>query len=225
MECSRRFPFRMGFGDQTLVKSQRNLLSSPNNTGQIKCVVTLAGDAICDADISFKHKAGKDHHIFKTKILPDRFSWKLHQVQDSANHLATTLSIISAQDPDHVYKSAKEVILLLEDLLKFLTLGRTCLAFPQRKSIEELIRNQNMQSFVPPVPNDVALSFYIHSSKLILTVYHLHALSQQVEIVSRHQVDCTIQWLNEAVILYTLAIQQCQQLLDKLKVLDQQKVT
>ena len=33
---------------------------------------------------------------------------------------------------------------LLEELQKFLTLGRTCLAFPKRKSIEELIRNQNM---------------------------------------------------------------------------------
>ena len=42
---------------------------------------------------------------------------------------------------------------LLEELLKFLTQGRTCLAFPKRKSIEELIRNHNMvrfSQFEPP---------------------------------------------------------------------------
>ncbi|XP_060594773.1 protein rogdi-like [Ruditapes philippinarum] len=217
LECSRRFPYRMGFDDRTVVKPQRNLLSNPSNTGQIKCVVTLLGDSLCDADISFKHKSGKDNHIYKTKIGPDG-QWSLQQIQDAANHLGEALSIFHCHGDDHKYTSAREVILVLEDLLKLLTSGRTCLSFPKRKSIEELVKNTSMQNFQPPVPNDVAVSFYVHSSKLILAIYHLyHAAPNYIEIVSRHQVECTVQWLNEAVVLFTLAIQQCQQLYDKIR--------
>ncbi|XP_045172151.2 protein rogdi-like [Mercenaria mercenaria] len=218
LECSRRFPYRMGFDDRTVVKPQRNLLSNPSNTGQVKCVVTLMGDSLCDADISFRHtgKSGKDNHIFKTKIGPDG-RWNLQQVQDAANHLGEALAIFHCHGSDHQYKSAKEVLMVLEDLLKLLTSGRTCLSFPKRKSIEELVKNSSMQHFQPPVPNDVAVSFYVHSSKLILAIYHLHHTASYIDIVSRHQVECTVQWLNEAVVLFTLAMQQCQQLYDKIR--------
>jgi flagellar assembly factor FliW len=46
------------------------------------------------------------------------------------------------------------------------------------------------QTLHPSVPNDVALSFYVHASKLILSVYHLgtNAATHQLEIMSRNQV-------------------------------------
>lgn len=46
------------------------------------------------------------------------------------------------------------------------------------------------QTLRPSVPNDVALSFYVHASKLILSVYHLgiNASTHQADIISRNQV-------------------------------------
>lgn len=46
------------------------------------------------------------------------------------------------------------------------------------------------QTLRPSVPNDVALSFYVHASKLILSVYHLgiNASTHQTDIISRNQV-------------------------------------
>lgn len=161
------------------------------------------------------------------------------------------------------------------------------------------------QIFQPPVPSDVAMSFYVHGSKLVLAVYHLHtngqhrldishrmqvgftafrisfliALKHQIHwrmgyfdilsLTSSHikvsdsishpdcliwewrchcscslkmiccwrmcggfghvagfttccflvyvwiQMEVVVQWLNEAIICFTLALQQCQQLFDK----------
>ncbi|XP_060068726.1 protein rogdi-like [Ylistrum balloti] len=207
-------------GDNSLVHSQRILMSSPNGgINHVKCVITLLGDSICDADITFKHKHGKDHSQFRTGFGQERV-WKLQQIQDASNFLYTARLRVEGQEKDHTYKTAKEVILILDEVMKNLSQGRSCLAFPKRKSLDELVNNVNMQMLYPHVPNDVALSFYVHSSKLVLALYHLHLNGQQrVDITSRNQVECTIQWLNEAVMLFTLALQQCQQLKDKIVVL------
>ncbi|XP_021370499.1 protein rogdi-like isoform X2 [Mizuhopecten yessoensis] len=222
VECCRRFLIKASPGDHSLVHSQRILMSSPNGgINQVKCVITLLGDSICDADITFKHKQGKDHSQFRTGFGQERV-WKLQQIQDASNFLYTARLQVEGQDRDHTYKSAKEVILILDEVMKNLTQGRSCLAFPKRKSIDELVNNVNMQMLYPHVPSDVALSFYVHSSKLVLALYHLHLNGQQrMDITSRNQVECTIQWLNEAVMLFTLALQKCQQLKDKIVVLQQ----
>lgn len=221
-ECSRRFPIRCGLDEnKSLVVPHRILLSSPNGGSTIKCVVTLLGDSICDADINFKHKQAKDHHNFKTTINPE-VSWKLQQIQDAGNYLVKAMFSLNQIDKDHVFHSAKEVFLLLDELISSLNQGRSCLAYPKRKSIEDIIYSRNMQILVPPVPNDTALSFYIHSSKLIMSLYSINMSSQgRTEITSRQQIECTVQWLNEAVMLFTLALQQCQQLRDKISILKQ----
>ncbi|KAL5017449.1 hypothetical protein ScPMuIL_007038 [Solemya velum] len=221
VECSRRFPFRIGSDDESLVRPQRILLSSPNNgTGQIKCVVTLLGDTICDADINFKHKLGKDHNMFKTAINPGS-QWKLQQVQDAGNHLHNAISLLNGVDKAYTFSSSQQVIMLLDELMKNLNQGRNQIAFPKRKSIEELLNNRNLETLQPPVPSNVTLSFYTHASKIILALYQLQHTVTGTEIASRQQVECTVKWLNEAMILFTLALQQCQQLRDKVTVLQQ----
>ncbi|XP_061163104.1 protein rogdi-like [Saccostrea echinata] len=223
-ECSRRLPTRPGHDEsKSLVMPQRLLLSCTNGSnGSVKCVVTLKGDRISDGDISFKHKQGKDNHVYKTSINPE-VTWKLQQVQDATNFLYSAINIIEEQDDRTGYTSAKQVILLLDRVIDSLNQGRSALAFPKRKSLEELVYNRNMQTLRPSVPNHVALSFYVHASKLILSVYHLgnNALTHQLDIISRNQVECSVQWLNEAVMLFTLALQRCQQLKDKVCLLQQ----
>ncbi|ESO91651.1 hypothetical protein LOTGIDRAFT_233426 [Lottia gigantea] len=216
-ECSERFPVQTRAIPDSDIRAQRMILSSPNSSSQIKCVITLRGDSVSQADINFKHKHVKEqNHLFKTSFHPDR-QWKLQQVQDAGNHLCNAQNILGDLDPNYKFKSAQEVLLLLEELMACLMKCRTSLAMPKRKSLTDLISNKNMQIFHPALPNDVALSFYIHASKLILAMYHLHTNSQQkIEITARLQVESVVQWLNEAIVFFTLALQQCQQLKDKI---------
>ncbi|XP_071093720.1 protein rogdi-like [Haliotis cracherodii] len=226
-ECSKRFPIQTlpngdNVTDPRQIKAQRILMNSPNGTGHIKCMVTLRGDSIFEADINFKHKQGKEHHIYKTSILEDS-QWKLQQIQDAGNHLCRALMTVNSHDGSYKFKSGKEVILLLDDIMKSLLKGRGSLTLPKRKSLQDLVNNRNMHVLYPPVPSDIALSFYIHASKLILALYHVHITGQKIEVTARYQVETVVQWLNDAIMLFTLALQQCQQLKDKLTVLLQYK--
>lgn len=222
-ECSQRFLTEKDKETEdsnfSCVKPQRILLSGPNGTAHIKCVLTLHGDNITEADINFKHKQGNHHILCKTSI-HQSLPWKLQQIQDACNHLRCASFSISTKD-DYAFKSVREVTLFLDEVMESIKKGRACLTFPRRKSVEELLNNQNMQVFQPAVPNSVSLSFYIHTSKLILALYHLNhnTQNQKMEILTRHQVECTVKWLNEAIMLFTLAIQQIQQLKDKFQAL------
>nr|XP_022335929.1 uncharacterized protein LOC111132418 [Crassostrea virginica] len=223
-ECSRRFPTRPGHDEsKSMVNPQRLLLSSANGSnGSVKCVVTLKGDQISDGDVNFRHKQGKENHTYRTSINTE-VPWKLQQVQDATNFLYSAIDLIEEQEGRKVFHSSRQVTMILDRVINSLNQGRSALAFPKRKSLEELVYNRNMQTLRPSVPNDVALSFYIHASKLVLSVYHLgiNPSTHQLDIISRNQVECSVQWLNEALMLFTLALQRCQQLKDKVCLLQQ----
>ncbi|CAG5126398.1 unnamed protein product [Candidula unifasciata] len=219
-ECYNCLPFQ-GTADKGPqhedIQPQRILLTPPNGTSlNLKSVVTLRGDCIQAADIQFKHKQGKEHHMFKTSFKPGSF-WKLLQVRDAGNHLCNALEIASKHDSSYEYRSVREVFLLLDELMESLMNCRQCLSLPKRKTLQDLLENQNLQMFNPPLPSDVAISFYIHTSKLVLALYCLHQNNQhKVEITHRVQIEAAVKWLNEAIIFFTLSLQQCQQLKDKL---------
>ncbi|KAK3710510.1 hypothetical protein RRG08_021325 [Elysia crispata] len=197
---------------------QRILLTCPNASSiNFKSVVTLTGDCVEEADLQFKHKQGKEHHLFRTKVKQGSV-WRLPQIRDAGNHLCSALEIASKNDPTYEYKSVKEVFLQLDELMESLIKCRQCLSLPKRKSIQDLMDSQKLLVFKPPLPNDVAISFYIHTSKLVLALYFLHTNGQhhRVEITHRVQVEAMVKWLNEAIIFFTLSLQQCQQLRDKL---------
>ncbi|XP_059141138.1 protein rogdi homolog isoform X3 [Physella acuta] len=196
------------------------LLTSPSGSSMnCKSVVTLRGDSVEAAEVQFKHKQGKEHNLFKTK-LKDGCVWRLPQIRDTGNHLCNALEIVSRSDPTYIYKSVKEVFLILDELMESLMKCRQSLSLPKRKSINELMDNQNLLVFNPPLPSDIAISFYIHTSKLVLALYCLHNNGQhkieKLEITQRIQVEAMVKWLNEAIIFFTLSLQQCQQLKDKL---------
>ncbi|XP_025090603.1 protein rogdi-like [Pomacea canaliculata] len=224
-ECGRCFPMPIGNLDDTEAVpnkdahlTQRILLSAPSTAtaGAMKCVITLQGDCISEADISFKHKQAKEHHIYRTSIKPNE-QWKIQQVQDAANHLQQAIAVATLRNKDYKFSSAQEVLMMLEELMKKVKAGQLSLTLPKRKSLQELVTSKNMQIFQPPVPSDVAMSFYVHGSKLVLAVYHLHTNGQhRLDISHRMQMEVVVQWLNEAIICFTLALQQCQQLFDKI---------
>ena len=44
---------------------------------------------------------------------------------------------------------------------------------PKKRTLEELVNSKNVKSLVPPLPREVAVSFYLQSWKLIFAVYHM----------------------------------------------------
>jgi hypothetical protein len=67
---------------------------------------------------------------------------------------------------------------------------------------------------VPPLPADVAVSFYLQSHKLVVASYHLshHHGHTRFEMV---QADTSLLWLSQVLVLLTTALQICQQVKDK----------
>lgn len=108
----------------------------------------------------------------RTTITQDS-PWKLQQVQDAANHLQTAIFHIDDIDKSYQFKSSEEVLHILKLILNALQRGRTALVVPRKKPIDELMKSRNMKSLSPNLPEDLAISFYIQSHKLIFAAYQL----------------------------------------------------
>lgn len=67
---------------------------------------------------------------------------------------------------------------------------------------------------MPNLPDDLAISFYLQSHKLILAVYQLTNIQGTMKFDSC-QAECSVPWLNEVLVFLTVALQLCQQLKDK----------
>lgn len=70
---------------------------------------------------------------------------------------------------------------------------------------------------MPNLPDDLAISFYLQSHKLIFAVYQLTNVQGTMKFDS-FQADSSVPWLNEVLVFLTVSLQLCQQLKDKVKV-------
>lgn len=138
------------------------------------------------------------------------------------------------------YRSSEEVLHMLGSILNCLQRGRTILLVPRKRTMEDLMNSKNMVCFViagvkilwfsfnsiltvvccfqkslaPPLPNEVAVSFYIQSHKLVFAVYQVSMIHGALKF-DTSQAECSVPWLNEVLVLLTVGLQTCQQLKDK----------
>ncbi|KAM6351146.1 protein rogdi homolog isoform 4-T11 [Alca torda] len=173
-EASHRFALPTS-GSGGAVK-QENFVLSPSGTDQVKGVLTLQGDALCQADVNLKMP--RNNQLLHFAFREDK-QWKLQQ-----------------------------------------------------------------KMFTPTLPPDILVNFYINLNKLCLTVYQLHVLqpsttknfkpaggsilhnpgamfefgNQRYEVSHVHKVECVVPWLNDALVFFTVSLQLCQQLKDKISV-------
>lgn len=78
---------------------------------------------------------------------------------------------------------------------------------------KELIR-YFQKALTPNLPEDLAISFYIQSHKLIFVAYQLSSVHGTMRIDSC-QADCAVPWLSDVLFMLTAALHMCQQLKDK----------
>jgi len=229
IECSRRFPVHIP-GIESMVKSEKyQLISTANSMNdQIKVSCTLCGDNIAHADINIRlHKHPQVNH---RTIVQNDYQWKLHQILDSSNHLVSALNILDTPPlrfNDSIrkfdFKTAEEVVELINNVMVCLQRGRNSLIVPKKRSIEDLQNSCNMKSLQPPLPNDLAISFYVQAHKLICAVYHMYKDGSGQKKFDISQAEISVPWLSEALVLFTIGLQYCQQLKDKVLVFTQYK--
>ncbi|KAL3244344.1 hypothetical protein MRX96_018961 [Rhipicephalus microplus] len=220
LECSKRFPH--SFSDQeNLVKTDKLILNSTSSTStpeQIKVLATMSGDSISHADIALR--IPKHPGTTLRTIVQNDCQWKLQQVQDAGNNLMTALQLLTPPPPStkFEFKSAEEVTQLMTTVMGCLQRGRASLIIPKKRTIDEILGSRNMKSLQPPLPQDLGASFYVQSHKLIFAVYYVHKDSHGQPKFDVFQAETSVPWLSEVLVLFTIALQLCQQLKDKVGV-------
>ncbi|XP_022665902.1 protein rogdi-like [Varroa destructor] len=222
-ECSKRFPLSIPGHHQTEARSDKFIMQNTIATSadQSKVVATLTGDSISHADISLR--LPKHSQPSQRTIVQNDAQWKLQQIQDAGNHLMQAMNLLNPNRVGGRFKftSGQEVRNLMSDVMTCVGRGRACLVVPKKRTIEEIMQSRNMKSLQPPLPNDVAVSFYIQSYKLVFAVYHVQKDPHGQQKFDVLQAECSVPWLSEVLVLFTVALQLCQQLKDKVEVFNQ----
>uniref|UniRef100_A0A2R8MR41 Protein rogdi homolog n=1 Tax=Callithrix jacchus TaxID=9483 RepID=A0A2R8MR41_CALJA len=169
--------------------------------------------------------------------------WKLQQIQDARNHVSQAIYLLTSRDESYQFKTGAEVLKLMDAVMLQLTRARNRLTTPATLTLPEIAASGLTRMFAPALPSDLLVNVYINLNKLCLTVYQLHALqpnstkvrrdpcppaaphahtlewgSQRLEVSHVHKVECVVPWLNDALVYFTVSLQLCQQLKDKVSV-------
>nr|XP_053641421.1 protein rogdi-like [Cherax quadricarinatus] len=165
---------------------------------------------------------GSDTAVKQEKFI---MSTAAHSTQDQVKCVVTVTGDTITQAVSTLYPSrltSSEVLNVLGQLIKLLQKGRSSLLIPRKKTIDELLSSKNMKSLTPPLPGDIAVSFYLQAHKLVLAVYHLSNSAGTMKFESV-QADCAVPWLSPVLVCFTTALHLTHQLRDKISVFSQFK--
>nr|KAF6490878.1 rogdi atypical leucine zipper [Molossus molossus] len=208
---------------------------------QVKGVLTLQGDALSQADVNLKMP--RNNQLLHFAFREDK-QWKLQQIQDARNHVSQAIYLLNNRDESYQFRTGAEVLKLMDAVMLQLTRARNRLTTPATLTLPEIAASGLTRMFAPALPSDLLVNVYINLNKLCLTVYQLHALqpnstknfrpaggsvlhspgamfewgSQRLEVSHVHKVESVIPWLNDALVFFTVSLQLCQQLKDKISV-------
>ncbi|GIX92143.1 protein rogdi [Caerostris extrusa] len=151
------------------------------------------------------------------------------KIQDAGQHFVKSFRIFDSLPPPNEqgkldFKSAEEVVHVVNSLMGCLQRGCSALLIPKKRTISELQQSRNVKSLQPPLPPDLAVSFYVQSHKLVFAVYHI--LSKEGKGPPKFdvfQVESSVPWLSEVLVLFSVSLQLCQQLKNKVSVFAQYK--
>ncbi|XP_006874957.1 PREDICTED: protein rogdi homolog [Chrysochloris asiatica] len=220
---------------------QENFILGSCGTDQVKGVLTLQGDALSQADVNLK--IPRNNQLLHFAFREDK-QWKLQQIQDARNHVSQAVYLLTNRDEGYQFRTGAEVLKLMDAVMLQLTRARNRLTTPATLTLPEIAASGLTRMFAPALPSDLLVNVYINLNKLCLTMYQLHPVqpnssknfrpaggavlhspgamfewgSQRLEVSHVHKVECVIPWLNDALVFFTVSLQLCQQLKDKISV-------
>ncbi|XP_042070740.1 protein rogdi homolog isoform X3 [Haplochromis burtoni] len=201
-EASRRFSMPTpGFENQ--LKQENFILGSSTSMDQVKGVLTLQGEVLTQADINLK--VAKSSQVLHFQFREDK-QWKLQQIQDARNHVNQALQLLSSRDESYHFKSGAEVNKLMDGVMLQLTRARNRLTTPASMTLPELAAS-GLMNFKP------AGSSVLHSPGAMFELNN-----NRFEVSHVHKVECVVPWLSDTLVFFTISLQLCQQLKDKISV-------
>ncbi|XP_077305575.1 protein rogdi homolog [Lithobates pipiens] len=238
-EASRRFTLPSGTADGST--KQENFVLGSSSTDQVKGVLTLQGDTLCQAEVNLK--VLRTNQLLHFAFREDK-QWKMQQIQDARNHVNQAIYLLTNRGENYTFQTGSEVLKLMDAVMLQLTRARNRLTTPATMTLPEVATIGLTKMFTPALPPDILLNFYVNVNKLCLLVYQLHALqpnstknfrpagssvlhnpgamfelnNQRFEISHVHKVECLVPWLNDALVFFTVSLQLCQQLKDKISI-------
>ncbi|XP_037671041.1 protein rogdi homolog isoform X3 [Choloepus didactylus] len=203
---------------------------------EVHAVLRQLQDILKDVNLKMPRNNQLLHFAFR-----EDKQWKLQQIQDARNHVSHAIHLLANRDESYQFKTGAEVLKLMDAVMLQLTRARNRLTTPATLTLPEIAASGLTRMFAPALPADLLVNVYINLNKLCLTVYQLHVLqpnstknfrpaggsvlhspgamfewgSQRLEVSQVHKVECVIPWLNDALVFFTVSLQLCQQLKDK----------
>uniref|UniRef100_A0A8C5QSS6 Protein rogdi homolog n=1 Tax=Leptobrachium leishanense TaxID=445787 RepID=A0A8C5QSS6_9ANUR len=240
-EASRRFSLPGGGGAPEGPPKQENFVLGSSSSDQVKGVLTLQGDTLCQAEVNLKTL--RTNQILHFAFREDK-QWKMQQIQDARNHVNQAIYLLTNRGENYTFQTGAEVLKLMDAVMLQLTRARNRLTTPATMTLPEVATSGLTKMFTPSLPADILLNFYVNVNKLCLLVYQLHALqpnsaknfrpsgssvlhnpgsmfelsNQRFEVSHVHKVECVVPWLNDALVFFTVSLQLCQQLKDKISI-------
>ncbi|CCD72343.1 Protein rogdi homolog [Caenorhabditis elegans] len=178
-KCDERLNVAVSHG--TTEKYQ--LMSRTGSSDNLKAAVTLLDDNVIQAEVTVKYpKAGGGY--YRAVAQPD-VQWKLQQLQDLGNHISrVTITLCDLQHEVNLLKGDGERdaftlatgARILEELkltMNEISLARNSIMLPRKRSLLELCYFPPTRKFVPPLPQDQLISFYISCCRLVCASYQM----------------------------------------------------
>lgn len=158
--------------------TEKHNLIPKNVNDNIKASVTLLDDNVIQAEVSIKHNkvAGG---VYRGIAQPE-VQWKLQQLQDLGNHIARATSkmcdlkaLLESLTENKSFDLDTGALILtdLKSLKEEINLARTSIILPRKRSLLELCYFPPTRKFSPPLPQDLLVSFYISSCRLVFASY------------------------------------------------------
>ncbi|XP_061064043.1 protein rogdi homolog isoform X3 [Eubalaena glacialis] len=210
-EASLRFTLP-GSGTEGPTK-QENFILGSCGTDQVKGVLTLQGDALSQADVNLKMP--RNNQLLHFAFREDK-QWKLQQIQDARNHVSQAIYLLANRDESYQFRTGAEVLKLMDAVMLQLTRARNRLTTPATLTLPEIaasgltlhaLQPNSTKNFRP------AGGAVLHSPGAMFEWG-----AQRLEVSHVHKVECVIPWLNDALVFFTVSLQLCQQLKDKISV-------
>ncbi|CAF4521383.1 unnamed protein product [Rotaria sp. Silwood1] len=199
-------------------------LTHPQNSEILKCTVTLLGSDITTADVVYK--AGTKvqppmNNAFRTTIATQQMKyWSLQQLHECTQHLERALRCVVLTDFDRNIEQLYKAIQYLDLIIDCINNARDNILLPKKKRIDDLRRNKNTTIFQPPIPENMAFSFYVQGSKLSFAVYHTSVQGKSSGYF-KHFIEANVPTLADLVNQLSYILLQLQQLRDKLRIFDE----
>ncbi|CAD6188419.1 unnamed protein product [Caenorhabditis auriculariae] len=224
LHLSQKCDPRLGVQNANPGTERYNLL--PKQGGDnLKAIVSLLGDNVIQAEVTIKNPkvAGG---FFRSVAQPD-VQWKLQQLQDLGNHIArATISLCEMEnnlnarcESDSDSFSVETGTLLLNEARAIkdeISFARSSILLPRKRSLLELCYFPPTRKFVPPLPQDNLLSFYISSCRLVCASYQIVPKTVNPQGLTVFMSECQLPFLDEVLESLNLAMLSLQKLISYL---------